>query len=501
MIIPIIYGDGDLADYIKEIISLDRGIGPSKTVETKGMGEGNNSFVSTVNDESIISMSFFIKEDVIKNRRGLAGILNAKEPQKLVFGDEPNIFYYAIPKGDQDFSDNKNYGVGTINFLIVDGVAHSNNLTEVSATMSDDGVLTMDIDYEGTEKTPLTINIHNNDETGFLGAIGMHEDKNTFLTQLGYVDEADGETREKVQIIIGKDGGVFTKWTDATTFYENPEKAVVAKMPETAAYGGWMGGIPVDAKKDSTKKWYGAAKELVLTNPIESAYLWGRAWFETGKMGQTGQWTLAFIDENNVFIAGIALSKSDKVGNKAVVYFLGNDGDGSKIYQSIPFTPSFWLPPNPYGSQARINDRNMFDLRKEGSKITYFFNGKYYPRTIPFASDKKVKRIQFYTGQYADRTPQQAVPNMGLRDVLVADLKAQYWENLPNRFLAGSNVVITKDNGMNMIYRDGIETLEDFITGSNFPYLAPGQNHIEFPYSDFTKTPPTITATYETRWV
>ena len=92
----------------------------------------------------------------------------------------------------------------------------------------------------------------------------------------------------------------------------------------------------------------------------------------------------------------------------------------------------------------------MFDLRKEGSKITYFFNGKYYPFTIPFASGKKVKRIQFYTGQYADRTVQQSVSYMGLRDVLVADLKSQYWQDLPNRFPAGSNVIITKENGMNI---------------------------------------------------
>jgi len=53
---------------------------------------------------------------------------------------------------------------------------------------------------------------------------------------------------------------------------------------------------------------------------------------------------------------------------------------------------------------------------------------------------------------------------------------------------------------MNMIYRDGIQTLEDFITGSTFPMLKPGKNIIEFGYSDFTTTPPTITATYEKRW-
>ena len=143
----------------------------------------------------------------------------------------------------------------------------------------------------------------------------------------------------------------------------------------------------------------------------------------------------------------------------------------------------------------------MFDLRKEGEKITFFWNGGYYSVNVPFLKGKKVKRVQFYTGQYADRTPQQAVPNMGLRDVLVSDLKSQYWQDLPNRFSAGSDVIITKENGMNMIYRDGIQTLEDFITGSNFPYLVPGNNHIEFPYSPFTTVPPTITGTYEKRFV
>ncbi|RHH55532.1 distal tail protein Dit [Enterococcus casseliflavus] len=501
MTLSVKFNGYELSDYLDVISGFDRGIGSSTSTELKKMGDTGKKLVSLTKDEKTIPMPFILKYDLIEKRRTLAGILNVDEAKELIFGDEPNKIYYAVPTGDISVAESNFLGRGTITWVIPDGVAHNSSLNSAVAKVDSNGILAMDIDYKGTEKTPLTLTIHNNAETGFIGAIGMHEDKNTFLTQLGYVDEADGETREKVQIVIGKDGGVFTKWTDATTFYENAEKAVVAKMPITTSYGGWLGGVPTDAKKDNTKSWYGTAKELVLTDAMDYAYLWGRAWFETGKMGQTGQWTLAFIDENNVFIAGIALSKSDKVGNNAVVYFLGNDGNGSKIYQSIPFTPSFWLPPNPYGSQARINDRNMFDLRKEGSKITYFFNGKYYPFTIPFASGKKVKRIQFYTGQYADRTVQQSVSYMGLRDVLVADLKSQCWQDLPNRFPAGSNVIITKENGMNMIYRDGIKTLEDFVTGSNFPYLLPGQNHIEFPYSDFTASPPTVTATYETRWV
>ena len=491
----------ELNEYLDALAGLDRGIGSPTSVDLKEMSDIGKKFVRATKAEKTISMPFRIKYDLIEKREALAGILNVREPKPLVFGDEPNKIYYALPTGDINVAESDFTGKGTITWVVPEGFSHSRSLDSVVAKVDSNGILAMDINYKGTEKTPLTLTIHNNAETGFLGAIGMHGDENTFLTQLGYVDEADGEIREKAQIIIGKDGGVFSNWTDATTFYENQEKAIVAKMPVTTAYGGWMGGIPADAKKSGTKKWFGTAKELILPNPIESVYLWGRAWFETGKMGQTGQWTLAYVDENNLFVAGMAISKGDKNGNNATVYFLINEGAGTKIYKSIPLTPSYWLPPNPYGSQARNENRNMFDLRKEGEKITFFWNGGYHSVNVPFLKGKKVKRVQFYTGQYADRTPQQAVPNMGLRDVLVADLKSQYWENLPNRFSAGSDVIITKENGMNMIYRDGIPTLEDFITGSNFPYLVPGNNHIEFPYSPFTTVPPTITGTYEKRFV
>ena len=501
MTLSVKFNGYELSDYLDVISGFDRGIGSSTSTELKKMGDTGKKLVSLTKDEKTIPMPFILKYDLIEKRRTLAGILNVDEAKELIFGDEPNKIYYAVPTGDISVAESNFLGRGTITWVIPDGVAHSSSLNSVIAQVDSNGILAMDIDYKGTEKTPLTLTIHNNAETGFLGAIGMHDDENTFLTQLGYADEADGEIREKAQIIIGKDGGVFSNWTDATTFYENQEKAIVAKMPVTTAYGGWMGGIPADAKKSGTKKWYGTAKELILPNPIESAYLWGRAWFETGKMGQTGQWTLAYVDENNLFVAGMAISKGDKSGNSATVYFLINEGSGTKIYKSIPMTPSYWLPPNPYGSQARNDNRNMFDLRKEGEKITFFWNGGYYSVNVPFLKGKKVKRVQFYTGQYADRTPQQAVPNMGLRDVLVSDLKSQYWQDLPNRFSAGSDVIITKENGMNMIYRDGIQTLEDFITGSNFPYLVPGNNHIEFPYSPFTTVPPTITGTYEKRFV
>lgn len=434
-----------------------------------------------------------------EQRKRIATFFDSTITFKLEFDGEPNVFYNAILDGDVDYNDDAG-NTCSLTFLVPEGFAHATTLTSAKATTNEQGVLSMEIDYDGTVDTPLNLKFVNNDETGYLSAIGVNNGEQTFLTQLGYMDEADGEVRTKMATIFAKDGGTFTKWTDTTTFYENQNKKIVATMPTTTSFGGWLGGLPSNATNNGGS-WYGTSKELVIPTPTSYCYLWGRAWFETGKMGQTGMWTLAFIDEDNKHICSMHIHKSDTTGNKAKVSFRADDGNGNtQNVKDIDFTPSYWIPPNPYGSQSRDTNSNMFDLRKEGEKVTFFWYGGYYSVTLPGIASKKVKRIQFFTGQYNGRTTSQLVSRMAIRDVLVIDLKSQYWQDIPNRFPKGSIVETRKENGMNRIYRDGIATLEDLITGSTFPMLKPGKNTIEFGYSDFTTTPPTITATYEKRW-
>ena len=490
----------ELSEYLGVLSGFNRGVGSSFDVDTIKAGMGSK-FIHTKQSAKEIDMPFILKYDLISKRRTLAGILNVTEPKPLIFGDEPNLIYYAIPTGDINVDEKVFLGKGTITWLIPDATAHANTLTTATAKLNEAGVLSMEIDYDGTVDTPLNLKFVNNDETGYLSALGVNNGENTFLTQLGYVDEVDGEVRTKMSTIFPKDGGTsFANWKDTTTFYENQNKKIVTTMQTTSAFGGWLGGIPASATNNGGQ-WYGAAKELILPTPTAYCYLWARSWFETGLNGQTGIWTLAMVDENNQFVCGMSIEKADTVGNSATIYFLIGDGNGmSLICKRIPLTPSYWIPPNPYGSQARDANRNMFDLRKEGQKVTFFWYGQYYTVYIPEIISKKVKRIQFFTGQYNGRTTSQLVSRMAIRDVLVIDLKSQYWQDIPNRFLKGSIVETRKENGMNKIYRDGIATLEDLITGSTFPMLKPGKNTIEFYYSGFTATPPTVTATYEKRW-
>lgn len=490
-----------------DILKIRRKRNVMGSVENSIVGNGRkvgNSFVNSKKNSLYIRVEMVLAQiknpyEKVAQRRRIAAFFDANSPLKLEFDGEPNIFYNAILDGDVEYNDDTG-NTCSLSFIIPDATAHASTLSSATARVDSQGVLSMDIYYDGTVETPLNLKIVNNAETGYLAALGIADDESTFLTQLGYVDEADGETRTKMSAIFPKDGGNFSKWTHATAFYENQNKKIVTNINRTSDFGGWLGGIPTSATNNGGQ-WYGGADELILPTATDYCYLWGRAWFETGKNGQTGIWTLAFVDENNQFICGMSIEKADKVGNSAIIYFLIGDGNGiSRIYKKIDLTPSYWIPPNPYGTQSRLTDRNMFDLRKEAGKITFFWYGQYYSVNVPEIASKKIKRVQFYTGQYSGRTTSQLVTRMGIRDVLVIDLKSQYWQDLPNRFGAGTIVETRKDDGMNMIYRDGIATLEDIVTGSTFPVLKPGRNRIEFYYSDFTTVPPTITATYEKRW-
>ncbi|MHC5248825.1 distal tail protein Dit [Enterococcus sp. LJL90] len=464
---------------------------------------GGGVVASSRRTEKTITVTFTICDDNIPVRSIKETIYQfLKESRNvLLFSDEETRYYIAESVQLTINELTEFLGTGTIVFTIADAISHDLTLTPTTAKPDENGILSMDINYDGVVDTPLQLKFHNNAETGYLSAIGIHEDQATFLTQLGYMDEADGEVREKMATIFEKDGGKsFANWKDASVFYENQSKKVVTTMSSISDYGGWLGKLP-SSFTNNGGGYYGACKELVLPTAAQSCYLWARAWFETGVMGQTGEWCLAYVDENNHFIAGMAIEKNDGVGNSAMVNFLIGDGaGGSRVYKINEFTPSYWSPPNPYGTQARTNNTNMFDLKKENDKITYFFNGGYYSTTIPALQTKKVKKVQFFTGQYGSQPASKLVTHMGIRDVLVVDLKSQYWQDLPNRFKAGTDVEIRQDSGMNMIYRDGIKTLEDFVTGSTFPILKPGNNHIEFGWSGFTTTPPTITGIYEKRW-
>lgn len=432
-----------------------------------------------------IPVPFYNVAGTTQKYNKLMAILNVDEPKELRFSSLPNITFQAIPSGNIDYERlTRRDGKGTINFIIADGLAHSKAAREFVFAKNSDGIWETEIVNDGSEDAYVNYEIKLKKESGFVGIVSEYG-----AMQFGKVDEADGYIDRKNVEITSNQKGDFANWTDGTVNYENTNKIITTTMTADTSYGGRLGLLPSSFKTSGTSGayQYGAVKEYTLTNPASQWYIWARAWFETGLMGQTGAWCLTVLDENNHLIAGMAIEKDDTVGNTANVRFLMGDGSGgSRTVKTIPFTPSYWIPPNPYGSEGRDTNSNMFDLVKEKDRVQFFWYGGYYPFYDSRLANVKAKKIQFFVGQYAGRnTTDRKVTHHYLNDFSFSQLHVEYWKDVPNRYPNGSTIAIDGEKGQikvnNQIRPD------DEILGTTYFKVPPGKTKVQLILSSFAE--------------
>lgn len=441
-----------------------------------------------------ISVPFYNVSGTFQEYNQLMAILNVDEPKELRFSSLPNVTFQAIPSGNIDYDKlNRTNGKGTITFIVVDGLAHSKSTRTFEFTENEQGTLEAEIINEGSEEVTVNYEIKLKKESGFVGIVSEYG-----AMQYGKVDEADGYTARKNVTVLSNQKGDFANWTDGTVNYENANKIITTQMTADTSFGGRLGLLPSSFTTSGTSGayQYGAVKEYTLSNPISQWYIWARAWFETGLMGQTGAWCLTVLDEKNHLIAGMAIEKDDTVGNTANIRFLMGDGSGgSRTVKTIPFTPSYWFPPNPYGSEGRTKNANMFDLVKEKDRVQFFWYGSYFPFYDSRLASVKAKKIQFFVGQYAGRnTTDRKVTHHYLNDFTFQELHVDYWKDVPNRYPNWSTIAIDGEKGQikvnNQIRPD------DEIIGTTYFKVPPGKTKVQLLVSSFAEVK-SATATIE----
>lgn len=424
-------------------------------------------------------------EELNELRDQIARVLNTRETHELVLPDEPNRYYNAIPTGDVELEGISNwYDETTIKFFVPDGVAHISATRSFNFVKNDFGVYEAEIVNDGSEDAYVSYEIKLKKESGFVGIASEYG-----AMQFGKYDESDGYMDKKNVTVLSNQKGDFANWTDGTINYENTRKIITTQMSADTSFGGRLGLLPSSFKTSGTSGalQYGAVKEYTLSDPISQWYIWARAWFETGLMGQTGAWCLTVLDESNHLIAGMAIEKDDTVGNTANVRFLMGDGSGgSRTVKTIPFTPSYWIPPNPYGSEGRATNSNMFDLVKEKDRVQFFWYGGYYPYYDSRLANVKAKKIQFFVGQYAGRnTTDRLVTHHYLNDFSFYQLHVDYWKDVPNRYPSGSTIAIDGETGQ--IKVNNQIRLDDEILGTTYFKVPPGKTKVQLMLSSFAE--------------
>lgn len=469
-----------------KITRLDRNLSPSITNNTRSIENVNGGeFTHSTHSPKQIVMEFRISNSTARElsefRRKMSEILYSKEPKRLIFSDEPSIYYEAIVDGEPVLGEDDMYSTGTITWLIPDGVAYSTAEFDFYGVQNN-GYQTITIQNNGTEWADVDYEITHKHENGFIGLVSQYG-----VIQLGKQEEADGENYEASEELFN---GYSLFQDDHGTSYQNPENTTqgTLEVKNVAGYNV----MALKGGQATSGFWNGGMKTLTI--PVDSEgrrgaknfYCYTQHWFETGLMGQTGAQTIAFLTGDNKVICAMSINKSDTVGNTAHVDWFAPQ---NKKIKTLDFQPTAYEG-NPFNLKMGGGHN---DFLKEGDRLRIFWYGQYYYFTIPEIKDMVCEKIQVWIGQWGSRDlGNQLVTHNYLKSIWFRKDNVEKYRDVPNRYRAGD--VVTIDGESTKVYVNGMPAKGDEINGSNYPKVPPGTTEVQFCYSSFSSPPPQIKA-------
>lgn len=437
-------------------------------------GKSGESFTHTRYKAREIPMPFAIKGDINTKYDEISKALSVSDPKELTFSNIPDRMFYAIPKGDFEFTEvNKTSGIGTITWLIPDGLAHSTTEKTFQAAENASGVLEATVNNAGTESVPVSYDIVHNHENGFIGIVSEYG-----ILQYGSVDEADDEAAEKSEVLLK-----YTKPSDYSAMTEG--KGILASndtFPMTGKFTGYEDGWLRLQTPGSGSSWHGAARQVTL--PADSSGNSGavnfvaqtKIWFETSDASQDGLLEFVVGDTDGNHLASIHLVKGVGTAECTPIFQVQAKEKGR-----ISYVPNS-------NSVTNRNNGNM-EIRKSGELFEFLFGGKTYPYRVPEAKDKKALTLTIFIGQYANRA--NPVNQMAFGTMSFRKDNVQYRVDIPNRYAEGD--VIAIDGETTKMYVNGVPALGDEVKGSKHFHVPPGESKIQFYFSDFCDPAPDVT--------
>lgn len=468
------YGGVNIGKYINVLKGFTPFSGPDWDVSLSddGMRRGSE-FEYITYKHKIIPMPFEISGDILEKYDKLCAALNVDEPKELIFSSVPDRMFYAVPSGDFDFEQISVFGSGTINWIVVDGLAHSTTEKTFQASENASGVLEATVSNSGTESVPVSYDIVHNHENGFIGIVSEYG-----ILQYGSVDEADDEAREKSEVLLK-----YTKPSDYSAMTEG--KGILASndtFPMTGKFTGYEDGWLRLQSSGSGSSWHGAARQVTL--PADSSGNSGavnfvaqtKIWFETSDASQDGLLEFVVGDTDGNHLASIHLVKGVGTAECTPIFQVQAKEKGR-----ISYVPNS-------NSVTNRNNGNM-EIRKSGELFEFLFGGKTYPYRVPEAKDKKALTLTIFIGQYANRA--NPVNQMAFGTMSFRKDNVQYRVDIPNRYAEGD--VITIDGETTKMYVNGVPALGDEVKGSKHFHVPPGESKIQFYFSDFCDPVPDVT--------
>ena len=486
----------DLSELI-EIHDVRRNIGNNRSIATSYTSTiGVNVQQQTI-DAKFIEVEFSIwSKDRNALKHKLAGIFNVSSAKKLVFSDEPDKYYLAMPIESISMQETSGRrSTGSMKFIVPDGVAHSSTYKSVTEPISATDRLVFEVNNKGNVDAYPIITIKNNSENGYVGIVNA-----SGAIEVGDREEADIGTVKRSEVLIDfRDDRISNGFERATK-----NKAVTNDNGENVVGTSEVVTIwnekHIRLRNQATQGKYGNyATSLSWDIPVDSAgevgslndHLIGEINFTTNSINQYGFIKVTISDTNGQFLYGFECFKQ-KQGQDCQFNALRSDGKGSYYFlKRWNFICTSDSKQNPFTSS-----NGRFELSRNDDKVHIYYNGSYHSFTVPEIKDRKSAKIHVMLGSYYDK-PQPE--HMYLDELMYRKDFVPTIGDVPNRYPIGSTIIINNEEDTIMV--DGINKFGDRVHGSSWIKLPPGKSRLEIYTSSWVQKKPTVSINFEERWL
>lgn len=405
---------------------------------------------------------------------------------KIIFRDEPDKFFIGTKQGNTEIEAGSNSVIGKIEIFCADPFKYS--VKVYSAKPKLDKGHTIAVDYRGTRISHPTFKFNFKSDNGY---IGMTNQKGKIL-EFGNISEVDGAKQNNEQLVTLNN--FFNAKNDTTgTDYMHPHYGAKGTLTKKK----WFATNFLTLGTPGTKVGDANGGLRTVTVPADSTgstvcknfYAYFHLVFYAGLMGQTGEMCVNFLTSDNKLICGVNWAKTDETGNTGFYEMIGynpnkkaSDKQAGTVLNKIYYTTSHIQSQNPW-----YWNWGHCDLLKEGSKLTFYYNGGYYKYNIPSIKDMSCRKIQIAIKQWGNRGSSKYLTYSGFDKFYFRKIMKEHWVDSDNMFGNGDTLEIkteTMRSELNGIQKASLGKLandwEDFA-------LSPGKNQIKIYWSSFCK--------------
>ena len=476
-----------------ETNSVERNIGQNRKASLQKIGVSSGKrFQYTSADEGKVTVSFLVRRDMVAKRREIAGLLSSNEPQQLIFGDEPDKYYLAIADGQISLSEKFRHGNGEVTFIIPDGLAHSLTTATVSGQSGTDITVT----NAGTAPTSPLLTATMAADNGLVGWVNSAGG----VLQFGSPDEIDGTQHDDSETVfhhtmLGAPTGITLN--AGTVVYKNYLGDAARPNKQAGSFQYAKDTAAPMYNRTASDNWAGPSMSGTIAANSQGSNMGNLLWANRINLATNAQ-AAGRIEFNLTSSSNIVLSMVLRDSNYASdILTLDLIAMGQTIWSHNLdrklFTNGFYsLQIGKLGNQATFRLAKIQTL--EGGMNT----GQTLVQspTIVGLADAAIDGYTVWMPGFSDKPGW----TINWSDSIFQWVNVEYWQDLPNRFSAGDELVA--DVATKTVYVNGVEDGTVQAIGNDWDkfMIQPGENTLQ-PVASSWAEPFTAKIEYREAWL